>query len=159
MKHMKKFLLPLLSVLILGLASSCTEEGDTFIYDGAYVYVEYPNVAGSGWQAEIELLPGGVYTTHSLYYDYFNEHIDQNMIENSFVMAYYYENGYDIALPANFVYTDVNNGEHTATIRYVVAEGVVRIIIESNDNTYDALQMYLRSIDPMYFKICMMVNI
>ena len=159
MKHTRKFLLPLLSLLILGLATSCEEEGDTFIYDGAYVYVEYPDVAGSNWTPEIELQPNNYYVTHCLYYDYFNEHIDQNMIENSFVTAYYYENNYDIALPANFVYTDVNGGEHTATIRYVVAQGVVRIIIESNDGTYDALQMYLRSIDPMYFKICMMVNI
>ncbi|MBR2250683.1 MAG: hypothetical protein IJ844_09290 [Prevotella sp.] len=153
---MRKLFLPLIAVLLL--AASCTEEGDTYIYDGAYVYVEYPEVKGSYWQYDEERVAGTNYTTPCLYYEYNNEHINQSMIDNSFVMAYYVdEYSNDVALPYNFIYTDASGNPHTATISYKVSLGTVKLIVESADDTYDALQYFLIGM-PMNFKICMMVN-
>ncbi|MBQ4377037.1 MAG: hypothetical protein II793_05035 [Bacteroidales bacterium] len=156
---MKKLIFPLIALLFL--ATSCIEDEPDIIqnvYQGSYVYVEYPEVAASDWTNEIEIISATTHRTSCLYYEYRNQYIDDNMIQNSFVLVYSLQGERDVALPVTFTYTDGTGAEHTGLIQYNVAEGVVRIVIVSLDGTYDALTQWLDAQGKMVFKVCMMIN-
>ena len=147
----KLILIPVLAVLCL--LSGCTKE-EVYISQGSYVYTEYPQVAVNQWVADNLLFDDGTYTTNYWYCEYANQHIDKNMIENSFILTYFVdENGRDVPLPT--VIKDAT-ATHSALIRYDVEEGKVTFIVESLDNSYATLGSWLP--ETMSFKVCMMVN-
>lgn len=127
------------------LLTGCTKEETTVIHNvPAYVYTEYPEVAATAWHWNTGLT--------QLEYVYYNEYIDEFMINNSFVLVYLVENDVDVPLPAILYSAD---GQHEARVRYDVSQGMVRFIVESIDGDNTALTTMLND---MVFKVCMMVT-
>ncbi|MBR1517851.1 MAG: hypothetical protein IJ620_06925 [Bacteroidales bacterium] len=155
---MKRLLFPLVALLFL--ATSCVKDPDVIqnYYVGSYVYVEYPTVPASEWKSEIEIISSTVHRTSRIVYEYMNDAINDNMVEDSFVTAYVLQNDCDVALPCMFFYTDGNGLEHQALLSYEASYGMVRFYIESLDGTYDALLTWLDGQPDLAFKVCMVVD-
>lgn len=148
----KLFLLPLVAVLFAMVG--CTKEETVIVQSSAYVYTEYPQVKANEWVPSYDLHPDGTYTTNYLYYIYENGYINQNLLNDSFVLTYYIDdNNYDVPLPAVITSAD---GLHSAVIRYDIQLGSVTFILESLDGDYTALQSFIPA--TMSFKVCMMIN-
>lgn len=148
----KLFLLPLVALLLAMVG--CTKEETVIVQSDSYVYTEYPQVKANEWAAEYTLYDDATYSTKYWYYTYYNEYINEYLLNNSFVLTYYVdEHNYDVPLPTVIKSPD---GLHSALIRYDVQAGSVTFIVESLDGDYNALQNYIPSV--MSFKVCMMIN-
>ena len=117
----------------------------------SYVYTEYCTVNPNDWHWNANIT--------QLEYSYYNEYIDESMIDRSFVLVYFLETsgdeqGVDVPLPAIIYSAD---GLHSGRIRYDVRKGEVRLIVESIDGDNSALLAMLNN-SAMNFKICMMIN-
>lgn len=154
----KLFILPIL-VLTLFVSSCQKEEIIQNIYQGSYVFTEYASVAWDQWSASlVPTAPGAsTWKTDYLYYTYTDAHIDQDLVENSFVAAYLVDaEDCDVQLPLVRTYVDGGGVTHTYSISYKVGLGKVMFIVDAVDKNYDNIVDYLP--DVTAFKVCMVKN-
>lgn len=165
---MKKFLIPLLTIVVL--FTGCKKDPDTLVTNvtnitnnnGAYVYTEYPKVGWDQWTDCTSRHEDGTVGIDYMYYTYFNDYIDDNLVNNSFALVYLVDaDGRDNICPCIIEYT-YNNIKRKAIVRYDVGfdsganKNGVTFIVEAVDGDYTALHACVP--DEMSFKVCMMLN-
>lgn len=158
---MKKILFSLFALVFL--LTGCKKDPDVYvtnitnITEGTTVYTEYPVINRTDWTEYDENGDGVV---DYIYASYENEYIDEDLINNSFVIVYWIDDmGRDVALPYPYKYysTDGNvTKEHTAIIRYDVEQNYSNFMIEALDGDYYTLERAIGQ--NMCFKVCMMLN-
>ena len=158
---MKKILFSLFALVFL--LTGCKKEPDVYvtnitnITEGSTVYTEYADIYRTDWTEYDE--DGDGYTDY-IYASYENENIDENLINNSFVLCYWIDpEGRDVALPYPYKYYSSDGNvtkEHIAIIRYDVEPYYTNFMIEALDGDYYTLERAIGQ--KMSFKGCMMLN-
>ncbi len=158
---MKKLLIPIIAALLL--CTSCKKEyfeTNVTNINGDLVYVEYEEIAPGDW-IEDNTYYEESHTTNFLYHDYYNEYIDNVLIEKGFCLVYAILEECDVPLTHHYTYYDNAGQPHEALIRYDVFKntnsdeaGSIRIYVECPDGTYDLFRAKCGIIG---FKYCMMI--
>ena len=143
---MKKLLLPMLAAFVM--LTGCGEK--------ARVITSYYTVNPSQWEAAVTLNADNTYTTDYYYSEWENIDIDEEVIMNGVVMAYYIDgNGRDNILPYTLYFTDDNGTPYQERIEYDIEQGRITFKIKDTDfNTAESMA----NIGTMKFKVSVIRN-
>ena len=143
---MKKLLLPMLAAFVM--LTGCGEK--------ARVITSYYTVNPSQWEAAVTLNADNTYTTDYYYSEWENIDIDEEVIMNGVVMAYYIDgNGRDNILPYTLYFTDDNGEPYQERIEYDIEQGRVTFKIKDTDfNTAASME----NVGTMKFKVSVIRN-
>ena len=143
---MKKFILPMLAAFVL--LTGCGEK--------ARVITSYYTVKANQWEPSIDLSADGSATVNYYYSIWENIDIDDEVIMNGVVMAYYLDDdGRDNILPYTLYFVDDNGVPFQERIEYDIEPGKITFKIKDTDfNT----QASMANIGTMKFKVSVIRN-
>ena len=143
---MKKLILPILAAFVM--LTGCSEK--------ARVITSYYEVSPNQWEYATTLNADRTYTIDYAYSAWENIDIDEEVIMNGVVMAYYIDNnGRDNILPYTLYFTDDNGAPYQERIEYDIEQGRVTFKIKDTDfNTAESMA----NIGTMKFKVSVIRN-
>lgn len=145
---MKKLLLPILAAAMV-LLSGCSSK--------TRVMTHYYTIAPTQWEAHFVDNYDGTASTDFYFSEWTCEDINPEVLENGCVLVYYVDNeNRDNQLPYLLPYYDSdNNAYYMENIRFDVATGRIRFILEDSDfNTNATIQYIQQNNRSMQFKVC-----
>lgn len=122
----------------------------------ARVITSYYTVNPSQWEAAVTLNADNTYTTDYYYSEWENIDIDEEVIMNGVVMAYYIDgNGRDNILPYTLYFTNDNGVHYQERIEYDIEQG--RVTFKIKDTDFNTAQS-MANIGTMKFKVSVIRN-
>lgn len=143
---MKKLILPILAAFVM--LTGCSEK--------ARVITSYYEVSPNQWEYATTLNADRTYTIDYAYSAWENIDIDEEVIMNGVVMAYYIDNnGRDNILPYTLYFTDGNGTPYQERIEYDIEQGRITFKIKDTDfNTAESMA----NVGTMKFKVSVIRN-
>ena len=150
---MKKFLLPMLAVAMMGVATSCTKEyyydehdhNNTTVYENVTMTTEY-YVKANDWVTEDGL--------NYYYASYSNDNITEAIERSGLVVAYVYDDGNWNMMPYVYpYYSAAEDATWAENLRFDWNTGVVTFIVQDLDG---GLPEGMESFPDMTFKVCVL---
>lgn len=143
---MKKLILPILAAFVM--LTGCSEK--------ARVITSYYTVNPNQWEYATTLNSDRTYTIDYAYSAWENIDIDEEVIMNGVVMAYYIDDsGRDNILPYTLYFTDDNGIPYQERIEYDIEQGRITFKIKDTDFNTD---QSMANIGTMKFKVSVIRN-